>query len=156
MSRHPNRCSRWSRLVAAATLILALAGTAGAEMWPTLDKYVSGCVLIVLAETHAEPGGTLTFEVLESWRGDYKPGAFAYPRPDGRFTASQGEHGVDVVDGQQIVFFFSNHNQPVPGKLARHSTAFPVVDGKIVWASTSMDRHEYSLPEFKKAVQSIP
>ena len=147
-----------SRHLAAAALFAALllASDARAEHWPTLDQYVSGCVLIVLAETHAEPGGALSFEVLETWRGHYSPGHFAYPRPDGRFTASQGEHGVDVVDGQQIVFFFTSHNQPVPGKLASHSTAFPVVDGKLVWASTSMDRREYSLPEFKKAVQSIP
>ncbi len=142
------------------TLALAAAllgaATARAESWPTLEQYVSDCVLIVLAETHAEPGGALSFEVLESWRGQYRPGAFAHPRPDGRFTASQGEHGVDVVDGQRIVFFFTEHNQPVPGKLSRHSTAFPVSDGELVWAATSMDRREYTLAEFETAIQSVP
>jgi len=147
---------RRSLATAALAAVLLLAGSARAESWPTLQDYVADCVLIVLAETHAEPGGALSFEVLESWRGQYTPGAFAHPRPDGRFTASQGEHGVDVVDGQQIVFFFTRHNQPVPGKLSRHSTAFPVVAGTLVRASTSMERKEYSLPAFKTAVQAIP
>jgi len=127
-----------------------------AEPWPTLDDYVAKCVLIVKAKTIIEQDGTLTFRVTETWKGRYEPQDFVRTTEDGRFFASQHEHGVDVVDGQEIVFFFTRHNQPIEGKLSRHSTAFPIRDGELTYAGTSdWLSQEFTVHEFKKRILDI-
>jgi hypothetical protein len=107
------------------------------ELWPSLDAYVEECVLIVKARTEVAHDGILTFRVLETWKGKYDPQDFVRTTEDGRFFAAQHEHGVEVADGQEVVFFFTPLNQLVPGKLSRHSTAFPIRDGKVTYATTS-------------------
>lgn len=154
----------FSRTLLTGVLALAacLSGTppSRAEAWPTLEAYVAKCVLIVKAKTVVEKEDALSFQVLESWKGKYDPKLFVRTTPDGRFFANKDEHGVvNVSDGQEIVFFFSRHNQPVEGKLTSHSTAFPVRSGKVIYASTSGPapeglRKEYTLEEFKKAIQA--
>ena len=132
-------------------------GSARAERWPSLESYVSDCVLIVKAKTVFEgTDKTVTFRVEESWKGKYAPDLLQNTTKDGRFVVYKGEHGVNVVDGQEVVFFFTRHNNAATGPLGRHSTAFPVKDGKIVYASTSEDfRREYKIEEFRKAITEL-
>ncbi len=130
--------------------------TSRAELWPTLENYVGRCVLIVKAKTVVDEDGQLTFKVLESWKGKYDPSIFCRTTRDGRFFATQGEHGVNVRDGQEIIFFFTRHNQPVEGKLDRHSTAFPIREGKVVYAATNYGlRKEYTVADFEKVIRSL-
>jgi hypothetical protein len=128
--------------------------SARAEQWPALEAYVGKCVLVVKAKTVVENDGALSFQVLESWKGKYDPKDSDRTTPEGRFFANEGEHGlVDVAAGQEVVFFFTSRNQTPDGKLGRHSTAFPVRDGQIVYASTSEGlRKEYTVAGFKEAV----
>jgi hypothetical protein len=134
------------------TILLGLTAPARAEMWPTLEKYVQDCVLIVKAKA-VKDGKQWTFRVDESWRGTYDPKLFAHTK-DGRFFADQGEHGVQVVDGQEIIFFFTRHNQGHPTKLTRHSTAFPITKNKVVYASTGQPQH-FTVADFKLAIQRV-
>ena len=139
------------------SVTLVACAPAHAELWPTLEDYVSRCVLIVKATTVSEGADKpLTFTVLESWKGQYHPNLLKHTKPDGRFIEYQGHHGINVVDGQEIVFFFTRHNNPPKGPLSSHNTAFPVKDGKIVYASTNDHlRKEYTLEEFKKRVKEL-
>lgn len=95
----------------------------------------------------------LSFEVTEAWKGSFNPRDFVKTTSEGYLRAAQGEHGVRVVAGQEIVFFFTRHNQPKE-KLAHHSTAFPVQNGKIVYASTGDAdiRREMSVEDFKRVI----
>ena len=137
-------------------LVAATTKPCFAESWPTLENYVEKCVLIVKAKTTVEQDGRLTFRVIETWKGRYDPQDFVETAEDGRFFASQHEHGVDVVAGQEIVFFFTRHNQPIEGKLSRHSTAFPIRNGKLTYASTSdWLKQEFTIAEFKKRILDI-
>lgn len=138
--------------------LLTGASAARAEYWPTLEDYVAKCVLIVKARTVGDNDNRLSFQVLESWKGKEEPRTLLQMTADGRFFANKGEHGlVDVAVGQEVVFFFTRHNQPPVGKLTSHSTAFPVRQGKVVYASTSRLgglRKEYTVEQFKKAVEA--
>ena len=149
---------RWMRrsisLLALASAV-ASSSPARAESWRKLEDYVADCTLIVKAKTVDEKG-KLTFRVVESWRGTFDPKVFTSTTADGRFFADQGEHGVKVVDGQEIVFFFTAANQPDPKKLSRHSTAFPIVKGKLVYAATSNESKEFTVDDFKRAIQKVP
>jgi hypothetical protein len=144
-----------SILALVVALVIAPASVARAEMWPSLDDYVADCTLIVKAKT-IEEDKKLTFRVLETWRGVFDPKRFTEVTRDGRFFAENGEHGVKVIDGQEIVFFFTLHNQPDPKKLSRHSTAFPISDGTVVYASTGDQPRNYKLADFKRAVMRVP
>jgi len=124
-------------------------------MWPTLEQYVADCTLIVKTRTIVEDS-KLTFRVLETWRGKFDPKRFRSITRDGRFFADAGEHGVDVVDGQEIVFFFTPHNQPDPKKLSRHSTAFPIIKGKVIYGKTSEEPRELTVVAFKRLVMRVP
>jgi len=127
-----------------------------AELWSTLDDYVAKCVLIVKTKTIVERDAALTFRVIETWKGRYDPQDFVQTTEDGRFFASQHEHGVDVSDGQDIIFFFTRDNQPVEGKLSRHSTAFPIRGRKLTYAATSdWLRQEFTIDEFKKRILDL-
>ena len=132
-------------------------GIARAERWPSLDSSVSDCVLIVKARTVFEgTDNTVTFKIEESWKGKYAPDMLKNTTKDGRYVTYKGKHGVNVVDGQEMVFFFTRHNHPGTGPLDSHSTAFPVKDGKIVYASTSeVHWKEYTVGEFKKAIIAL-
>ncbi len=144
------------KLLAAAIAVL-VSNAAFAEMWPTFENYVDKCVLIVKAKTVSDGvEKPLTFQVLESWKGQYRPELLKNTTPDGRFIEFQGHHGIDVTNGQEIVFFFTRHNQPDEGPMISHSTAFPVKDGKVVYGSTSDGlRKEYTLAEFKKKIHHL-
>jgi hypothetical protein len=130
-------------------------------IWPTLENYVRDCVLIVKTRAVLEEDGRFTYEVLESWKGVYDPEKFVRTTPSGRLFAAMSSHGLtDVVEGQEVIFFFTEGNQPPGGKLAWHSTSFPVRDGKVVYGS-SIDildltgthvRREYELEEFRRAI----
>ncbi len=112
------RILRLKAVLATLFFVLALwTSPAKAKEWPALENYVSKCILIVKAKTIVEKDGILTFRVLESWKGNYSPDLFVKTTSDGRFFASQNEHGVKVMDGQELIFFFTRHNQPVKNKL---------------------------------------
>jgi hypothetical protein len=126
-----------------------------AEEWPSLDRYASNCVLVVKARQVGnfsdKEDSKLTFEVVETWKGRFDQRDFTGLSPEGYIQAAQGEHGVRVTAGQEIVFFFTRHNQP-EGKLRIHSTAFPIRTGRVVYAITGEPgiRQEMSVEEFKR------
>jgi hypothetical protein len=132
-----------------------------AEDWPTLSEYVAKCVLIIEARQigpfSAEKDARLSFEVIECWKGDFKPDVFEYLTKENYFMADQGEHGVNIgSSGQKIIFFFTQHNQP-EGKLKSHSTAFPIKDGKVVYAATGNPGTiaVFSVDEFKQKITEL-
>jgi hypothetical protein len=130
---------------------------AAGEIWSTLGDYVGECVLIVKARAVEEREGRWTLQPEESWKGEFGPDTFRDTTPEGYFFAYEGEHGVaDVAVGQEIIFFFTAANQPPGSKLARHSTAFPIRDGRVVYGATSDEyRQEYTLDGFKKAIRDL-
>jgi hypothetical protein len=136
-------------------LVLAVAD-ARAEAVPTLESCVADSVLIVKARQVGEmpkrEGQSIAFEVLENWKGRFKPSDFVKLGPGDHLLAYPGEHGVNVVPGQEIVFFYSRWNQP-DGKLSRHNTAIPILNGRMVYGATS-DSEEIprnlTVEEFKK------
>lgn len=145
----------WIPLLSVFILVAIVGRNSEAEEWPTLPEYVNDCVLIVKARTVVLSNGSLTFRVIENWKGTYDPSMMARTTTDGRFFATPGEHGVNVFDGQEIIFFFTRHNQPNPPLLSRHSTAFPIVGGQIIWASTSdSDRRVYTVRQFQQLINS--
>ena len=95
--------------------------------------------------------------------GQYDPKLLARTKDDGRFVTYKGEHGVNVVDGREIVFFFTRHNNPKTGPLRSHSTAFPIKEGKLIYGATanpSADpersiRKDYTVTEFKQKIEAI-
>ena len=136
-------------------LVASVVSDVRAESWPSLDRYASNCVLVVKARQTGNFSGKennkLTFEVVETWKGRFDPRDFTRLTPEGYIQAAQGEHGVRVTAGQEIVFFFTRHNQP-EGKLRTHSTAFPIQNGRIIYASTGEPgiRQEMSVEELKR------
>ncbi len=130
-----------------------------AEDFPTLERFVSECVLIVKARQvgpiDLKDGAMLSFEVVETWRGHFDPGLFKTSTPEGYLRAGQGEHGVRIVAGQEVVFFYTRHNQP-EGKLARHNAAFSITDGKVVYGSFSNgSSRTYGVSEFQAAIAAL-
>jgi hypothetical protein len=146
---------RCSLLILFAALLTGSAFTAHAEDWPSLEQFASNCVLVVKARQAGDfstnDGSILSFEVIETWKGRFDPRDFTELTPQGYIRAAQGEHGVHVIAGQEIIFFFTRHNQP-PSKLRSHNAAFPIQNGRVVYASTGNPgvRQEMSLDEFKQ------
>lgn len=139
-------------------ITLGLTILAHAEDWPTPPDYVAQCVLIVEARQiglfDLEKNPRLSFEVVECWKGEFKPELFEYLTKENYIVAEQGEHGVNIVrPHQRIIFFFTLHNQP-EGKLRSHSTAFPVNNGKIVYAASANPASTaiFSVDEFKQRI----
>ena len=135
----------------AGLVLLALLQTAGAESWMPLGHYVDLCSLIVKAKTVVAEDKTLTFEVLETWKGSFDPKEFVRIRGE-RFLARAGEHGVEVTDGQGIVFFFVGSDRDDKGRYHAHSTSFPIKDEKLVYAATSEAPQPFTTAAFKRAI----
>ncbi|MEM8882832.1 MAG: hypothetical protein AAGD14_02035 [Planctomycetota bacterium] len=139
-------------------VLLALASAVHAEGWPPLHDYVRGCSLIVKAKASVPAKGPIRFEVLETWRGRWNPSAFGEGNVDesGHYLSRAGEHGVDVKDGQEIVIFFS---KPGKGeKLGRHTTAFPIVKKRVLYAETSDDdqlRRWWPVWKFEERIRAL-
>lgn len=138
-------------------LLLLLAAAARAELWGPLNDYVRSCPLIVRAKAVDVGKGEIRFRILESWRGAFDAAKFLPYRVTkrGEYLALPGEHGVEVVAGQKIVFFFG---PATDGKFGPHSTAFPVVDGRVLYASTSDDddlRRWWDVGEFEARIRAL-
>lgn len=141
-----------SRFAAAALALLLLVPAAvHAEMWPPLDDFVRQCVVIVKAKAVGDaPENRQEFAIVEVWAGSADD---LQLNERGNYVTYKGEHGAKAVTGQEIVFFFVREHK---GKIDRHSTGFPVAEGKVVYASTSdMYYEEFTLADFKKAVLAI-
>jgi len=136
--------------------ILLIATASYAELWLPLEKYVETCSLIVLCKTELK-GDKVQYKVIETWKGEYSPELFYYTPPEGYLFTNTWHGAESPSGGKEIIFFFTNNNQPnwADGKLVSHSTAFSITDGKLIYASTSMERKEYSLEEFKDAILSV-
>ncbi|MHC4953189.1 MAG: hypothetical protein ACYTGZ_04815 [Planctomycetota bacterium] len=139
-------------------LVALLAASAEAEVWEPLHDYVRRCSLIVRARAIVPEKGGLRFKVLESWKGKYDTSLFFdfCVNDAGEYLSRAGEHGIDVVDGQEIVFFFS---RPKKGeKFGPHTTSFPVVKNTVLYASTSEDdelQKRWHIGEFKKRIRAL-
>ena len=143
--------------------LLILASLARGENWSPLEEYVQQCVLITKARATVLPPSSpnapvkVELRMLEVWKGHFEADTFGsdclHP---GVYRAYLEEHGLHVVDGQEVILFFTRHNQPDPDHLTRHSTAFPIRDGKLIYAKTSNEYYqEYTVEEFEKAVRGI-
>ena len=149
-----NRISRTTFSVAVLLSGCLFVQAAHAELWPTLEKYVDQCVLIVKCKTDMQ--NVFRYKVLETWKGKYSPDLFDKQPPNGYIFADGGHGNDNPKAGRELVFFFTMHNQPSSGKLQSHSTAFPIEDGKIVYASTNNNlRKEYTVKDFKAAISKI-
>ncbi len=142
-----------TQLIIVAVMATIFAGkTAPAEdSWPSLPDYVRKCVVIIMARTAVTDGKRCEFEITEVWKGTTD----ILPLNDHqRYVEWQGTHGIKVTNGQDIVFFFTRHNQPPTGKVRGHSTSFPVSKGKIVYASSSESSltEEMTIADFKKRI----
>jgi hypothetical protein len=140
------------RLLLAILAVLVLAPAARAELWAPLEDFVGKCVVIVKAKAVGESGDWRELAVVEVWIGSRD----AIQLNDrGNYMSLKGEAGVNVETGQEIVIFFARDSER-GGKLTRHGAAFPIVDGKLVYASTSDDyRAEYTVADFKRTVIEI-
>jgi hypothetical protein len=137
---------------------LTIASSSFAEYWQPLDEYVSKCVLIVKARATDAPdkNGMCTFEILETWKGHFDPAGFATGMAEGNvIRAPQGEHGVQVTRGAEIILFYTRQNQP-DQKLHSSSTVFPIDHGKMIYAATSdLLRQEMPLEVFKQRISAV-
>ena len=101
--------------------LLILASVAYAETWAPLEESVDRCSSIVSARASVPGNGAqVRIRILETWRGKWRGDDYV---PDPK---------LQVVDGQQVVLFFQQ-----PGRT--HIAMFPVVDGKVLYASVSFD-----------------
>lgn len=127
------------------------------ENWPSLEKYVEECVLIVKCKT--EKKAKFQYRVLETWKGEYSSDLFLfYDTPSEGCLFAHQNHGNDRPrNGREVIFFFTKRNQPVfaGGKLEHHSACFNIEDGKVIYAENSdFDEKEYTVDAFKKAIAS--
>ena len=159
-SRPPGEPSARGRVlgrVPRVFLLLLLAAAARAELWAPLNDYVRRCPLIVRAKAIEVDEGEIRFRILKSWRGSFDAKRFLPYRvtDKGEYVATAGEHGVRVVAGQEIVFFFG---PATDGKFGPHSTSFPVVEGRVLYASTSDDdelRRWWDVHEFEARIRAL-
>ncbi|MDZ4821229.1 MAG: hypothetical protein SGJ20_19890 [Planctomycetota bacterium] len=140
-------------LIAIVALVLCNRGAATAEAWLSLEAYVRTCVLIVKAKEVTEKDGTKAFHVVETWKGKYDPRNFKYPSKEGGFYNGGFPHGLTkLANEQEVVFFFTKPDNE-SGLIDSHSTAFPVVDSKLIYASTNPGyRQEFTLDKFKSEI----
>jgi hypothetical protein len=140
--------------------LLVIATVVHAELWPTLDHYVSRCTLIVLCETGFQDDKPV-FKVIETWKGtfDLKDfNAILRERAPGPNYLPQGlglHSGRRSNPQQKCVFFFTGDpkTRPYDGS----STSFDVRDGKLTYAETGNvgEPKEYTLKEFKAGITKI-
>lgn len=122
-----------------AIILLCIAMSARAEIWAPLEDYVALCTSIVKAKTVAIANGQVEFEITEVWLGSDERK---------RYVTYDGEHGVHVEVGQEIIFFFTERE--------RHGTAFPIKDGRLIYGATSDSEYrEYTVDEFRDAITAI-
>ena len=132
-------------------------GVSKAEIWSPLDAYVAETVLIVKAKAIIGKDERISFEVVETWKGNYDPKNFVQTTPEGRYFSSQGGTGlIDISAGQEVILFFTGSGQDTMGKLNRHSTTFPVRGGKVIYASTNDQlRQELPIEDFRARIQEL-
>jgi len=129
-------------------ILLLLAAASHAESWEPLEQYVRSCTRIVKARAGGKKDREIRFKLIECWKG--KPLS-----KDEEYLTYPGEHGVPEKGADEIVFFFT--------KEGRHSTSFPVVNGRVQYAAThDADalaakplRRWYSVAEFKERVEIL-
>lgn len=127
-------------LLSACAVVIAATPAARAEMWPPLADYVASATLIVEARATGRRGGEITFEVVDTLVGTYRPERMENRDGARGFIATAGQHGLDnVALGSRVFFIFTSHNQPRLPKLSSHSTAFVVRNDKVVYGATTME-----------------
>lgn len=148
----PNCMKR--RIFITALFAACLPLTTHAEVWPPLDDYVDSCVLIVQCKSERYKDG-LRYKVTEVWKGVYTPELF-YGEPEEGYLYANGWHGnTSGTEGAQTIFFFTPYSPKwAGGKLVGHSTAFPIADGKLIYAATGNpgEPKEFTLDEFRAVI----
>lgn len=132
---------------------LCARGVAHAEEWPSLEDYVARCALIIKAKAIVAPNKSVSFEMVETWKGTYNPQGLMRSTPEGAYGPF--DNSYRVANGQEIVFFFTQYHPRNQSKLDQHSTAFPITNGKLTYASTGwFMAKEYTVPDFRDTIQS--
>src|SRR5262245_10515279 len=116
----------------AFAIALVNASIVRAEYWPSLEQYVSSCVLIVHCRTESQ-GKEVRYKVIETWKGVYSTDLFYHKPPEGYLYTGTWHGNESPADGREVVFFFTAHNHPLwtKGLLLDHSTTFTIADGKL-------------------------
>ena len=156
---HMTRGSNAPRLVSATLLSLISCSVVCAEHWPTLERYVNNCSLIVLCETEIRDERAV-FKVIEAWKGqfhiaDFKPFLQERAPGPGYLPANLRLHsGHKPQAKQKVVFFFTG--DPYRQRYSGSSTSFEVRNKRLVYAETNhVQRKEFTLDQFKKSILAI-
>jgi hypothetical protein len=148
-----------AKLFGAVAICVLVSASARAEYWPTLDRYVGTCDLIVLCKTEFVDGKPI-FKIEEEWKGKFSATDFnefleARIPKSGYLPAGLSLHsGRKPHEGQQVVFFFTHRKER---KYDGSSTSFDMRDGKLIYGESGNPGvpKEYTLAEFKKAILAI-
>lgn len=163
------RSTRWMVLGLALTLTASLAAEspeeAGpkrnklppanreqSEAWPTLEKLVPRCLLIVHCKAENVDGRVL-YKVADVWKGEYSALAFVKQPPTGYILSNDDPPAA----GTETILFFTRHNQPKEG-ISRYDMAIPVSDGQVTYPpgrQEGIDSAPIRLKEFRRTVVSL-
>jgi hypothetical protein len=149
---------RFPTALTTLAIVATVASIASAESWPPLDFYARECVLVVhvqqVGEHSVDRRAPIMLKVIETWVGEFDPDDFLHTR-NGLIVAHYGEHGMTLEPGQEAIVFYTRSNQP-PDKIRDHSTAFPIVDGTVIYAITGNGpeaRKRFTLAEFRRRIE---
>jgi hypothetical protein len=123
-----------------------------------VNTEVEWSALVVYCRTEIKDG-MVRYRVLETWKGEYRPGLFYGPPPAGYLYTGEWHGNANPVAGREVVFFFSadSHSWTMSGKFRDHMTAYVVTNGKVsVPATTGLrwsgQTEEWTLARFKREV----
>jgi hypothetical protein len=131
---------------------------AWAESWPSLDDLASPRFLLIAHCCAEEVEGRTLYKVLDVWKGEYSPQAFAKRPPDGYIVVpSLAGSDVDRMAVKEVILFYTRGNQSKEG-ISQVDMVLPVRDGKVMYppdaGEFSGEQRTYTLAEFKQELTS--
>jgi hypothetical protein len=130
---------------------------ARAEAWPTFDDLASSRFLLIVHCRVQEIEGRKAFKLLEVWKGRYGPLAFAKQPPTGYIETPGPGGGPEVhAVGDEVILFYTNHNQSQEG-ISRHDMTLLVNGGKIIYPPETelfSGKRDYTVEEFRREITS--
>ncbi len=145
-------------LVGCGAVPIWFSAAAQAEEWPALDELASPDFLLIVHIKAEEVQGWTMYKVLDVWKGEYSPQAFAKRPPTGYINTTGPEGDAEArKSGVEAVLFYSRHNQPKEG-ISRHDMIVPISDGKLTYPPGVVlpfsGQREYTVEEFKREIAS--